>query len=119
MTKQSKHSSKRPKPKPKSKPKAKKVKKRSKPKPKPGKSYKSQAVLPNRASIDTKIAHKIHNKLSDDTLSAYRSGFRSMWETVPKTMKECKIKPRGSYDPKNCHKGEMWGWPFEMNLTTE
>ena len=32
-------------------------------------------------------------------------------------MRKCKVKKSGKYDKKNCHKGEMWGWPLEMNLT--
>ena len=74
-------------------------------------------MLPKRASLNTRIANKTNKKLSNDTHSSYRAGFRSMWQVAKRTLKKCGVKPPGKYDPKNCHKGEMWGWPFEMNLT--
>jgi hypothetical protein len=90
---------------------------KSKGKKKKPKAYKDQAVLPKRASLNTRFANKTNKKLSNDTHSSYRAGFRRMWEVAKKTMKKCGVREPGSYDPKNCHKGEMWGWPFEMNLT--
>ena len=90
---------------------------KSKGKKKKPKAYKDQAVLPKRASLNTRIANKVNKKLSNDTHSSYRAGFRSMWGVAKKTMRKCGVKAPGTYDPKNCHKGEMWGWPFEMTLT--
>ena len=90
---------------------------KSKAKKKKPRAYKDQAVLPKRASLNTRIANAVNRKLSNDTHSSYRAGFRSMWKAAKKTLKKCGVKPPGKYDPKNCHKGEMWGWPFEMNLT--
>jgi hypothetical protein len=90
---------------------------KSKGKKKKPRAYKDQSVLPKRASLNTRIANKTNKKLSNATHRSYRAGFRSMWDVAKKTMKKCGVKPLGSYDPKNCHKGVMWGWPFEMNLT--
>ena len=84
---------------------------------KKGKSYKDQSEMPKRASLNTRIANKLTKKKADSTLGSYRSGFRSMWQVARQKLKKLKIKEPGTYDPKNPHKGEMWGWPFEMNLT--
>ena len=40
-----------------------------------------------------------------------------MWRAAPETMKKHNIQPSFSYDPRNCHKGEMWGWSKECNMT--
>ena len=83
------------------------------------KALKDKAELPKRASLTTRMMNRENKKLSPDTHGSYRAGWRSMWEVAKKTMKRYGVKEPGSYDPKNCHKGEMWGWPFEMNLTNK
>ena len=93
--------------------------KQSKPKKRKRKSYKDQSELPPRASLNTRIANKLTKKKADSTLGSYRSGFRSMWQVARKKLKKLKVKEPGTYDPKNPHKGEMWGWPFEMPLTNQ
>ena len=60
---------------------------------------------------------KLNSKASNTTMSVYRMGWRYVWKAAAKTLRKCKVKAPGSYDKRNCHKGEMWGWPFEMNLT--
>ena len=81
------------------------------------KAYKDQSELPKRASLNTRIANKLTKKKANSTLGSYRSGWRSMWQVAGKKLKKLKIKEPGKYDPKNHHKGEMWGWPFEMTLS--
>ena len=80
-------------------------------------SLKAKAELPPYASMNTKIQHRLNTNAANTSLSVYRMGWRYMWKVAKKTMKKCKVKEPGEYDKKNCHKGEMWGWPLEMNLT--
>ena len=47
-----------------------------------------------------------------------RWGFRLMWQEVPQLMRRFKVGKPGSFDPKNAHKGEIWGWPKECKLTS-
>ena len=42
-----------------------------------------------------------------------------MWRAAPEEMKKQKIQPSFSYDPRNCHKGEMPGWPKEVKNFTD
>ena len=51
---------------------------KSKGKKKKPRAYKDQSVLPKRASLNTRIANKTNKKLSNDTHSSYRNGFRRM-----------------------------------------
>ena len=78
---------------------------------------KAKAELPAYASMNTRIQHKLNSNAANRTLSVYRLGFKYMWKVAAKTMKKCGVKKPGEFDPKNCHQGIMWGWPFEMNLT--
>ena len=77
----------------------------------------SKAELPPYASMNTRIQHKLNTNAADSTLKVYRMGWRYMWKVAAKTMRKCGVKKPWTFDKKNCHKGEMWGWPFEMNLT--
>ena len=85
-------------------------------KPKP-RSMKSKAELPPYASMNTRIQHKLNTNAANSTLKVYRMGWRYMWQVAAKTMRKCGVKEPGTFDKKNCHGGEMWGWPLEMNLT--
>ena len=78
---------------------------------------KSKAELPPYASMNTRIQHKLNNNAANSTLKVYRMGWRYMWGVAAKTMRKCGVKKPGTFDKKNCHGGEMWGWPHEMNLT--
>ena len=40
-----------------------------------------------------------------------------MWDFAPREMKRYKIGAVGSFDPRNIHGGECWGWPRECKLT--
>ena len=68
---------------------------------KKSKALKDKAVLPPRASLNTRMMNKENKKLSSDTHSSYRAGWRSMWEVAKKTMRRCGVKEPGSYDPEN------------------
>ena len=81
------------------------------------KSKKAKSELPKYASLNTRIQHRLNKNAANTSLSVYRMGWRYMWKVAAPTLRKCGVKKPGKYDPKNCHEGEMWGWPFEMNLT--
>ena len=81
------------------------------------KTYAEQARIPRGSGFETRLQHERHQIRCSKTLQAIRYGNRLMWRAAPQTMKKHNIKPPGSYDLRNCHKGEMWGWPKECNMT--
>ena len=82
-------------------------------------SYRDQAKPPRGCHIDDKIQNRKNKRTALPTLSAHRYGFNLMWSTVPDTMLWAGVKPFGSYDPNNTHKGKIWGWKREVPLTEE
>ena len=46
-----------------------------------------------------------------------RYGFRLMWQESPRLMRRYGVGKEGSFDPKNAHKGMIWGWGKECKLT--
>ena len=88
------------------------------PKKKPGpRSYKDQCKMPRRARIDKQIRHKLNKKRSNSALATDRYGFNLMWRYAPEEMVAAKVKRPGSFETGNIHKGQMWGWKAECNLT--
>ena len=84
---------------------------------KKAKSKKAKSELPKYASLNTRIQHRLNKNAANTSMSVYRMGWRYMWKVAAKTLRKCGVKKPGTFDPMNCHEGEMWGWPFEMNLT--
>ena len=90
------------------------------PKGKPGpKSYKDQAVCPKGARINKKIRFALNKKRDNKTLATDRYGFGTMWRHAPAEMRAGKIGRKGSFEKGNIHKGIMWGWKHECNMTNE
>ena len=81
------------------------------------KTWVEQSELPKGSGFETRLQHERHKLRVSKTMQAMRYGWRLMWRACPGIMKKHNIRPSGSYDPKNCHKGEMWGWPKECNMT--
>ena len=50
-------------------------------------------------------------------MTKYRTGFRTMWKTCPRVMRQCKVGEVGSFDVGNHHGGIMPGWPSESTMT--
>ena len=80
-------------------------------------SFKSTTELFRKAGHRTQLQHLRNELRSNECLKKQRYGFRLLWRSVPKDMKRYKIPKPGSFDPKNCHRGVMWGWPKECSLT--
>lgn len=80
-------------------------------------AYAARAKLPRYASHQAKVQADKNEAREPKTMSTIRYGFRLAWDHAPKEMKRAKIKPVGSYDWNNHHRGEMFGWPNECNMT--
>ena len=80
-------------------------------------SFRSLARLPRNAGHATKCQHDRNVAKKEGTLQVYRNGFRCAWKTVPKVMRQCRVKPPGSYQINNHHGGVMPGWPKESTMT--
>ena len=54
-----------------------------------------------------------------ETMRKIRYGFRLMWKAAPRFCRRYDIGAVGTYDPRNCHKGVMWGWPRDRILALD
>ena len=82
-------------------------------------SFRDQARAPKGARIDDKCQLRKNRKRALPTLASDRYGFNLLWSVVPDMMEWAGVKPPGSYDPFNSHKGKIWGWKREVPLTEE
>ena len=73
--------------------------------------------MPLNASVNTRIVATLNDNYSGEALSVFRKGVKLMWQAAPDEMKNAKVQPMKSYDRYNHHRGLIWGWPFECNLT--
>jgi hypothetical protein len=80
-------------------------------------SFRDIAKLPKGAGHRTRVQHNLNLAKEASTMSKYRTGFMTMWRTVPRHMQRAKVLPPGSYDRYNHHGGTMFGWPDECTLT--
>ena len=80
-------------------------------------TYAERSKVPKGSGFDTRIQHERHLQRSTSAMQGIRWGWRIMSQTAEKEMKKHNIPQSGSYDPNNCHRGEMPGWPKECNFT--
>ena len=81
------------------------------------KSFRSQAKLPRRAGLKTKLQYKSNQMYSRSAMQAFRAGFRVWWACCPDYLKQIKLGEPGSYEPTNQHGGVMFALGREVKLS--